>query len=230
MFGVDTCGFNGNTDMELCSRWMQLSAFFPFYRNHNVLAAIPQEPYRWAAVASASRDAMAIRYALLPYIYTLFARAHGRGDVVMRALAWEFPGEPWLAAADRQFLLGPALLVTPCLEQGATTVGGVFPGTGGDGTVWYDWYNLTAVDGVARGENVTLDAPLGHIPLFVRGGHVLPMQEPGMTTTACRRNPWGLLVALDGEGAASGELYLDDGESLSPNATTWVEVSCRHVS
>ena len=80
MFGVDTCGFNGNTDMELCSRWMQLSAFFPFYRNHNVLSAISQEPVRWDAVASASRTAMHIRYSLLPYMYTLFHQAHTTGS------------------------------------------------------------------------------------------------------------------------------------------------------
>ena len=225
MFGVDTCGFNGNSDMELCSRWMQLSAFFPFYRNHNVLAAISQEPYVWSAVAEASRSAMAIRYALLPYMYTLFALAHDSGSTVMRALAWEFPSEPWLANADRQFLLGDALMVTPVLVQGAETVDGVFPGVGDGRTVWYDWYNHSAIVDVTPGQNITLDAPLGHIPLFVRGGYVLPLQEPAMTTTKSRESPWGVLAALDQQGAASGRLYLDDGESVKPNATTWVEVS-----
>ena len=45
-----------------------------------------------------------------------------------------------------------------------------------------------------------------------------------MTTAECRRKPWGLLVALDGEQNAEGELYLDDGESLEPAAVTWVHV------
>lgn len=225
MFGVDTCGFNGNTDMELCARWMQLSAFFPFYRNHNVRGAAPQEPYRWAEVAEATRTAMKVRFALLPYLYTLFARAHGQGDAVMRALAWEFDDEPWLRGADRQFLLGPAVMVTPVLDQGADTVGGVFPGTG-KGTVWYDWYNGSSVtDGLAPGDNVTIAAPLGHIPVYVRGGYVLPLQEPGMTTYESRRNPWAVLVALDMCGSAAGELYLDDGQSLEPGEVTWVQVS-----
>jgi len=225
MFGVDTCGFNGNSDMELCARWMQLSAFFPFYRNHNVLAATPQEPYVWAEVAESSRSAMRIRYALLPYMYTLFANANAKGDTVMRALAWEFPDEPWLRDADRQFLLGAAVMVTPVLEQGADTVGGVFPGTG-KGTVWYDWYNGTSVsEGLKTGENVTIAAPLGHIPVYLRGGYVLPLQEPGMTTFESRRNPWAVVVALDKQGEAKGELYLDDGESLKPEEVTWVQVS-----
>ena len=67
MVGADTCGFNDNSDEELCNRWMQLSAFMPFYRNHNILGAISQEPYVWDSVANASRTAMQVRYSLLPY-------------------------------------------------------------------------------------------------------------------------------------------------------------------
>ncbi|KAF2112173.1 glycosyl hydrolases family 31-domain-containing protein [Lophiotrema nucula] len=217
MFGVDTCGFNGNTDYELCSRWMQLSAFFPFYRNHNTLSANSQEPFRWESVASASRTAMQIRYSLLPYIYTLFYNAHTAGDTVMRALAWEFPNEPQLAGVDTQFLLGPSILVTPVLEPQVDTVNGVFPGII-DGEVWYDWYTHEKVDAEA-GVNTTIDAPLGHIPVFIRGGSVVPLQEPGYTTRDSRQNPWGLIVALSGDGDASGDLYIDDGESIEPNAT-----------
>lgn len=142
----------------------------------------------------------------------------------MRALMWEFPDEPWLLDADRQFMLGSAILVTPVLEEGATTVDGVFPGIG-SGTVWYDWYKQTSVTGVEAGQNVTIEAPLGHIPVYVRGGNVVPMHEPGLTTAAVRASPWSLLVALDTSGEANGGLYLDDGESLEPEATAWVDVS-----
>jgi alpha-glucosidase len=114
-------------------------------------------------------------------------------------------------------------MITPVLSQGAVTVDGVFPGVG-SGEVWYDWYNQSAVTAGA-GQNITIDAPLGHIPVYVRGGSVLPMQEPALTTIASRKNPWGLLVALGGEGTADGALYVDDGESLVQNATLWVDVS-----
>lgn len=229
MFGVDTCGFNGNSDEELCNRWMQLSAFFPFYRNHNVLSAIPQEPYRWASVIEASKAAMKIRYAILPYMYTLMYLAHSTGSTVMRALAWEFPNDPSLAAVDTQFLLGPSLMVVPVLEPQATTVRGVFPGVTNNNTIWYDWYTQTAI-AAQPGVNTTIPAPLGHIPVFVRGGSILPMQEPALTTRAARSTPWALLTALDSHGTARGQLYLDDGESIHPNATLHVSFAAANSS
>ncbi|KAJ5388149.1 hypothetical protein N7509_010690 [Penicillium cosmopolitanum] len=217
MFGVDTCGFNGNTDEELCNRWMQLSAFFPFYRNHNTLSAVSQEPYQWESVMQASKDAMKIRYSILPYFYTLFHLAHTTGSTVMRALAWEFPNEPQLARIDTQFLLGPSIMVVPALAPQVDTVHGVFPGVK-NGEIWYDWYNGSAVQ-AEPGVNTSIPAPLGHIPVFVRGGSVIPMQNPALTTRESRNSPWSLLTALDANGAAQGDLYIDDGVSLVQNAT-----------
>ncbi|KAK5679449.1 hypothetical protein LTS10_008267 [Elasticomyces elasticus] len=118
---------------------------------------------------------------------------------------------------------GPALLVTPVLAPLAISVQGVFPGVA-EGTIWYNFYTLQQVN-AAAGENKTLDAPLVHQPIHVRGGYVVPMQKAGNTTKTSRTNPWSLIVALDKNGQAKGELYLDDGISLAPNATKNVEFS-----
>lgn len=75
---------------------MAMAAFFPFYRNHNIRGTIPREPYVWPSIAEASRRAIAVRYSLLNYIYTLFYYAHTEGDTVLRALAWEFPNDETL--------------------------------------------------------------------------------------------------------------------------------------
>jgi len=166
---------------------------------------------------------MNIRYSILPYMYTLFYQAHYTGSTVMRALSWEFPSEPALASCETQFFLGPAILVTPVLAQGAVTVNGVFPGVG-KGAVYYDWYNQSAVIAGA-GENITIDAPLGHIPVYLRGGYIIPTQEPAMVTRDARKNPWSLIAALSLEGTAAGSLYVDDGESIVQNSTLYVEVS-----
>ncbi|KAJ5645391.1 Glycoside hydrolase family 31 [Penicillium longicatenatum] len=228
MFGVDTCGFNGNSDEELCNRWMQLSAFFPFYRNHNELSTIGQEPYQWASVIDASKSAMKIRYAILPYFYTLFHLAHTTGSTVMRALAWEFPNDPSLANINTQFLLGPSIMVIPVLEPQVDYVRGVFPGVK-EGEIWYDWYNQTAVN-AQPGVNTTISAPLGHIPVYLRGGHVIPMQEPALTTRDARNSPWSLMASLDGSQSATGQLYLDDGESVEPDATRTVRFTATQSS
>jgi hypothetical protein len=118
---------------------------------------------------------------------------------------------------------GPALLVTPVLAPLATTVQGVFPGIA-EGTRWYDWYTLDEVK-AAPGENKTLEAPLLHQPIFIRGGYILPIQKASNTTKTSRLNPWSLIVALDKDGEAEGSLYLDDGINIVQEATKEVKVS-----
>ncbi|KAJ7578612.1 glycosyl hydrolases family 31-domain-containing protein [Mycena floridula] len=221
--GADTCGFMGNTDEELCNRWMQLSAFAPFYRNHNQRGALSQEPYRWDSVANASRTAIATRYSMLPYWYTLFANSSLRGTAPVRPLFFEFPDEPELFGVDQQFMIGREVLVTPVLTPNVTSVNGIFPGRGK--VTWRDWYTHDVVN-ASVDANTTLSAPLGHINVHVRdGAAILLHAEPAYTVEETRAGPFSLLVSLASNGQAFGTTYLDDGVSFPPGPSTVVTVS-----
>ncbi|KAJ7248672.1 glycosyl hydrolases family 31-domain-containing protein [Mycena rebaudengoi] len=218
--GADTCGFNEDTTEELCNRWMQLSAFAPFYRNHNTKGATSQEPYVWESVTNASRVAIAVRYSLLPYWYTLFANASTDGTPPVRALFWEFPDEAELFAVDRQFLVGRDILVTPVLTSNVSTVDGIFPGRGK--TIWRDWYTHNVINATV-GANTTLSAPLGHINVHIRDGAALLLHElPAYTVEETRQGPFALLVAQSADGSAFSTAYIDDGISDPPGPSTTV--------
>jgi len=212
--GADTCGFNGNTDEELCNRWMQFSAFTPFYRNHNIKGAISQEPYRWDSVANASRTAIAIRYSLLPYWYTLFANASRYGTPPVRALFFEFPNEQELFNVSTQLLVGADILVTPVLSPNVTTVEGLFPGRGT--VIWRDWYTHDVVP-LSPGTPTALSAPLGHINVHIRDGSALLLHaKPGYTIFETQQGPFSLLISLSKAGRAFGTAFVDDGVSDPP--------------
>ncbi|NXP37418.1 LYAG glucosidase, partial [Leiothrix lutea] len=207
LVGADICGFLGSTSEELCVRWTQLGAFYPFMRNHNDHGTRPQEPYAFSPPAQAAmRNALRLRYSLLPFLYTLFHRAHTAGDTVARPLFLEFPTDPNTWAVDRQLLWGGGLLVTPVLEPGQTKVSGYFPA----GT----WYSLAGDSTIhSKGQWILLPAPLDTINVHVRAGHILPLQEPAFSTAQSRGKGMALVVALSQDGFARGDLFWDDGES-----------------
>ncbi|GFS01222.1 sucrase-isomaltase, intestinal [Elysia marginata] len=209
MNGADICGFWFNTTFELCVRWHQLGAFYPFARNHNGKG----DQYRFRDQDPASfgqefidlvRPALLTRYRLLPYLYTLLQSAHTEGRPVVQPLFYEFPGDEQAMKVDTQFMLGPALLVSPVLAQGANSVRAYFP----DDT----WYDYLTGEAILQG-TVTLETPLDKFNLHIRSGHVIPWQEPDVTTAASRQKKLGLIVALGTSRLASGSLYWDDGES-----------------
>ncbi|CAH1773346.1 unnamed protein product [Owenia fusiformis] len=207
--GPDICGFGGHTTEEMCQRWMQLGAFYPFSRNHNGLGWREQDPgILGAEVARVSRESLEIRYTILPYMYTLFHHAHIDGSTVMRPLFHEFVTDTATHAIDRQFLLGPAFLVSAVLNEGKTSVSAYIPDAR-----WYDWYTGAEVSNSLRKSWTTLPAPLDFIPLHVRGGYILPTQQPANSTMFSRLNNLGLIVALDDNEEASGDLFWDEGDT-----------------
>ncbi|XP_051012796.1 sucrase-isomaltase, intestinal [Acomys russatus] len=209
LVGADICGFVADTTEELCRRWMQLGAFYPFSRNHNAEGYKEQDPASFgpdSLLVKTSKHYLTIRYTLLPFLYTLFYRAHMFGETVARPFLHEFYEDENSWIEDTQFLWGPALLITPVLKQGAETVSAYIP----DAT-WYDYE--TGEKKSWRKQRVDMYLPKDKIGIHLRGGYIIPTQEPNVTTTASRKNPLGLIVALDENQTAKGDFFWDDGES-----------------
>uniref|UniRef100_A0A4W6E6N8 alpha-glucosidase n=1 Tax=Lates calcarifer TaxID=8187 RepID=A0A4W6E6N8_LATCA len=207
--GADICGFFDNSSEELCRRWMQVGAFYPFSRNHNAQGYKPQDPAAYGAdstLVESSKHYLRIRYTLLPYLYTLFYKAHTTGETVVRPVMNEFYSDSATWTVDRQFLWGKHLLITPVLDPGVDRVRAYVPDA-----VWYDYETMLRLGN--RKTYVDMFLPADKLGLHIRGGAVLPTQRPDVTTTYSRRNPMGLIVALDDNNQAAGELFWDDGDS-----------------
>ncbi|KAE9534562.1 hypothetical protein AGLY_008652 [Aphis glycines] len=207
LVGADICGFHHDTTVELCSRWIQLGAFYPFSRNHNGQYMKDQDPAALGLhVILSAKQSLITRYYLLPYLYSLFWKAHINGETVVRPLFFEYPSDDNTYAIDTQFLWGAALLILPVLKEKNNQVYVYLPKD-----MWYDFYNKTAI--LSKGSYFFITAPAHTIPLLVRGGYILPTQIPAVTTTLSRQNHFELIVATKNN-QATGFLFFDDGESL----------------
>lgn len=226
MVGSDICGFYPQPTEELCNRWIEVGAFYPFSRDHANYYSPRQELYQWQSVAESARNALGIRYKLLPFLYTLNYEAHVSGAPIARPLFFSFPTYTECYGLSTQFLLGSSLMVSPVLEQGKTQVKALFP----PGS-WYsllDWtQTITSKDGVY----VTLDAPLHVVNVHLYQNTILPMQQGGMVSKEARMTPFTLIVTFPSgvaEGEAKGNLFLDDDElpemNLGNGYSTYVDL------
>ncbi len=206
--GADIPGFCANPTPELAVRWMQYGAMTPFCRCHNQKGERDQYPWSFGpGVEKRSRSALALRYRLLPYIYSTFIRASETGEPIQRPLVYDFQHDRHARETDDAFLLGDAILVAPVLGPGQTARHVYLP----QGT-WIDWYTG---ERHAGGQFMTANAPLDRIPLFARGGRVIPtLATPPASTMNYHPDALELHVAIPEEdGEFCSHLHEDDGIS-----------------
>ncbi len=204
--GADTGGFLGHPTPELFCRWMQMAAFHVFFRNHNNGEFGGQEPWCFGSVVEELvRRALENRYRLLPYFYTQFYKYSRRGTPIIRSLALMYPDNPDTYWRSSEFFVGDALYVVPVHHPGES---GRFmylpPGR------WYSyWTDEPAPD---TSTEAWVSTPLAYIPVFVRGGCVVPRWPVQQYVGELESPPVTLDIWWAPELTQLSELYEDEGD------------------
>jgi len=206
--GMDIGGFTGNPTTELYTRWMELGAFIPYYRNHSAYNNKAAEPWTFGEdVLEISRNYISLRYQLLPYIYSTFYESTQNGMPVMRSLAIDNTFDPKIYWAEymNEYQFGNALLISP--YESTKDFGKIyFP----EGT-WYDLYNGSRQDG---NQEKVIPLNINKLPVYVKGGSIIPMQSLVQTTA---EQPLDTLYVhiYNGNTANRFVYYEDDGKSFN---------------
>ncbi len=203
--GVDIGGFFGNASGELYARWVLMGTFYPFMRTHTAMGTNRHEPWSFGPeVEEVARQAVKLRYRLLPYIYTLAHEAHRTGAPILRPLLYDFPDDPATYHLHDQVMVGPHLMVAPIYHPGKEYRMVYLP----EGA-WYDYRSGEKFEGP---KPLAVHAPPDRIPIFVRGGAVLPLGNERSSTS---RPLIELTVEVYPAGDSEWTLIEDDGESLA---------------
>ena len=214
--GFDSGGFFDASNGELLTRFMQLGAYFPLYRNHSAMGTPAQEPWAfgqpWEAL---SRDAITLRYRLLPYFYTLAEEASRTGAPITRPMVYTFPDDPTVAGIEDQFMIGDALLAAPVLRSQQYRRDVRFPRG-----AWRDWLTGQRYVG-PQGEQV--ETPIDVSPLYLREGVILPLGDATQYVGEVAEEALTLVCSLgpEDDARAEGTLYEDDGVTRDFERGAW---------
>jgi alpha-D-xyloside xylohydrolase len=160
---------------ELFTRWFEYGTFLPIMRTHG--SRKYNEVWSYGKQAEPILEKyLKLRYELMPYIYSLGYKTYQTGAPVMRGLFMDFPNDPKVADVGDEYMFGPAFLVAPVTEQGATTRDVYLPAGS-------DWYNYWTNERVHGGQTIKVNAPIDVIPLFVRAGSIVPTGVPIESTS-----------------------------------------------
>ena len=227
--GADVGGFAGSPSPELLTKWVQFAAFQPIFRIHSAKGTRMHEVWVDGPEQEAIRRRfIEERYRLMPYLYTTAEETSRDGLPIDRPLFLEYPDD---LTGGTEFMVGSRILVAPGsnLEEVAPYAVHLPPGT------WYDYWtgdqvqsgkpagpiDLEQRDKVIAQKPLMVTPMLDQLPVYVRGGSILPIAPLTQSTSETPDGPLTLRVfpltqGLDFQGeACAGEVYTDDGHTLN---------------
>ena len=205
--GCDVGGFAGGPSADLLTRWFEIGAFSPVFRDHSAVNTPRAEPWVNGPEHYAIRKRFVEeRYRLMPYIYAVAEQNARTGDPIMRPVFYDY-ADALRSDCDTAltFTLGRNLLVAgPPRPESPYPFDVCLPAGG-----WYDyWTGLPVTD-----RKLTRQNKLDELPVFIRAGTILPRQPLVQSTKETPQGPLSLDV-YPGEDC-TGELYFDDGVSVN---------------
>ena len=219
--GEYTKGLADPAYKELYLRWFQQGAFSPIFRAHG--STVPREVWQFGEQGDPFYDGQLeiinLRYTLLSYIYSMAWQATLNSKIMMRALVLDFTEDKNVRNNSDAYLFGSSLLVHPVtspmyytlkgkIKKPETNISIYLPAHKGE--YWYDFYEELLWKG---GETIKYNAPLKKIPLFVKGGSILPIDEVVQYVGEKKNEVMNILVY--GGSDAEFSLYEDDNESYN---------------
>ena len=189
---------------ELFVRWFQYATFNPILRVHGTRN--PDENELWSYGPDAQKILVnfdQLRYRMLPYIYSLAWKTTSDGYTPMRPLVMDFRADPRAQDIGDQFMFGPSFLVNPVTEPAATTRQLYLPAA-----KWYDFWTGSLVEG---GRMIDAATSLDRLPLYVRGGSILPLGPEEEWSTEKPADPIELRIYRGADG--NFLLYEDENDN-----------------
>ncbi|MFO8017606.1 MAG: glycoside hydrolase family 31 protein [Promethearchaeia archaeon] len=213
--GSDIGGFAGILkyvlhDKKQFIRWIQSGVFYPFCRVHTCNGSKDQDPFSYGEKAQAiSKRYIKLRYKLLPYWYTLFYNAYEEGSPILRPLFYQSLEDEqcFEQEFENQFFVGKDMLIIPIGKRRIENKLVYLPE--GD---WVHYWNLKEYEG---GKTHIIPVTLEDIPIFVRKGAIITMQE---SVDYIGQKPIETLILKiflgDPGTSTSITVYEDDGSSM----------------
>lgn len=218
---------------ELYTRWLQFAVFLPVFRSHGT--DTPREIWNFGRSGDMFYDAIEkfikLRYRLMPYIYSLAGRVTQKNYTMLRSLLFDYGKDPKACELDNEYMFGDYLLICPVTQPMYYEVDSKVLISDKKWKCYLpngnEWYNFWTNEKFGGGQDVLVDTPIDKIPIFVKSGAILVMEE--QLAYAMEQVETPLHIYIYRGQNASFCFYEDDGSSYQYEQGKFNEISMEWI-